>query len=160
MPTGSCLCGEIQIAYTGSPAYTAICYCHDDRKINNFTVYQVPKKNFSVTQGKPKIYTKTSDHGNEINNHFCSTCGTTLFRTGGEPAMKDNVGLRAGVLDEQRILDKPPAIEVYVERRPRWVKPIEGAIQLNRNYELVSYWSLWGVLVGKAKLALLKIWPF
>lgn len=42
----------------------------------------------------------------------------------------------------------------------QWLKPIEGAIQLNRNYELVSYWSLWGVLVGKAKLALLKIWPF
>lgn len=33
--------------------------------------------------------------------------------------MKDNVGLRAGILDDQSILDKPPAIEVYVERRPR-----------------------------------------
>ncbi len=32
--------------------------------------------------------------------------------------MKDNVGLRAGVLDDQSILDKPPAIEVYVERQP------------------------------------------
>lgn len=37
--------------------------------------------------------------------------------------MKDNVGLRAGVLDDQSILDKPPAIEVYVERRPRVSKP-------------------------------------
>lgn len=33
--------------------------------------------------------------------------------------MKDNVGLRAGVLDDQSILEKPPAIEVFVERRPR-----------------------------------------
>lgn len=33
--------------------------------------------------------------------------------------MSDNVGLRAGVLDDQSILDKPPALEVYVERRPR-----------------------------------------
>lgn len=32
--------------------------------------------------------------------------------------MKDNVGLRAGVLDDQSILDKPIGIEVYVERRP------------------------------------------
>lgn len=47
-----------------------------------------------------------------------------MFRTGGEPAMKDNVGLRAGVLDDQSILDKPPAIEVYVERRPRVSKPL------------------------------------
>lgn len=58
-------------------------------------------------------------HAQKINNHFCSTCGTTLFRTGGEPSMSDKVGLRAGVLDDQSILDKPPALEVYVERRPR-----------------------------------------
>jgi hypothetical protein len=32
--------------------------------------------------------------------------------------MKDNIGLRAGVLDDQTLLDKPPAIEVYVEKRP------------------------------------------
>ena len=38
--------------------------------------------------------------------------------------MRDNVGLRAGVLDDQSILDKPPAIEVFVERRPRVSKPL------------------------------------
>lgn len=37
--------------------------------------------------------------------------------------MKDNIGLRAGVLDDQSILEKPPAIEVFVERRPRVSKP-------------------------------------
>jgi hypothetical protein len=54
----------------------------------------------------------------DIHNHFCGECGVTLYRTGGDPGMKDNVGLRAGVLDDQNLLDKPPAIEVYVERRP------------------------------------------
>lgn len=61
--------------------------------------------------------------GQDINNHFCPTCGTTLFRTGGSPSMKDHVGLRAGVLDDQTILDAPPAMEVYVERRPRVRQP-------------------------------------
>jgi hypothetical protein len=32
--------------------------------------------------------------------------------------MKDNIGLETGVLDDQSLVDKPPAIEVYVERRP------------------------------------------
>ncbi len=45
-------------------------------------------------------------------SHFCAECGTPLFRTGGEPKMKDNVGLRAGVIDDQGILDKPPTLEV------------------------------------------------
>lgn len=41
-----------------------MCYCHDDRKINNFAVYQIPKQNFAVSQGEPKVYTKKSHHGN------------------------------------------------------------------------------------------------
>lgn len=48
------------------------------------------------------------------------------------------VGLRAGVLDDQTILDTPPAMEVYVERRQKWMPPIEGAVQLNSNYEVVQ----------------------
>lgn len=45
--------------------------------------------------------------------------------------MKDNVGLRAGVLDDQSLLDKPPAIEVYVERRPRVSKPLPWALSVS-----------------------------
>lgn len=49
------------------------------------------------------------------------------------------VGLRAGVLDDQSIVnEKPPQIEVYVERRPDWVKQVEGAVQLNAKYEVVG----------------------
>ena len=42
----------------------AICYCHDDRKMSNTQVFQVPKSAFKVTKGQPKVYTKVSDHGN------------------------------------------------------------------------------------------------
>ena len=49
------------------------------------------------------------------------------------------VGVRAGVLDDQTPLnEKPPNIEVYVERRPKWLHQVEGAIQLNGNYERVE----------------------
>ncbi|KAI6085673.1 Mss4-like protein [Hypoxylon rubiginosum] len=138
MPTGSCLCGEIKISYEGNPSFRAICYCHDDRKMAMTQVYQVPKENFKVVQGEPKTYTKVSDHGNEISNHFCGTCGTTLFRTGGNEHVLDKVGLRAGVLDDQSLLDTPPGIEVYVEKRPPWIKQIEGAMQMSGKYEVLS----------------------
>jgi hypothetical protein len=84
MPTGSCLCGEVKIEFTGEPTYTAClppwsiwssfadwqatrfqayCHCIDDRKLNNTQVFQVPKANFAITAGKPKVFTKQSDHG-------------------------------------------------------------------------------------------------
>lgn len=49
------------------------------------------------------------------------------------------VGIRAGVLDDQSILnEEAPKIEVYVERRPKWMKKIDGAFQLNGKYEIVE----------------------
>ncbi|OTA85285.1 hypothetical protein M434DRAFT_36167 [Hypoxylon sp. CO27-5] len=138
MPTGSCLCGEIRIAYEGDPVFRAICYCYDDRKMANIQVFQALKSSFSVAKGKPKTYTKVSDHGHKITNHFCATCGTAMYRSGGAKINHDIIDVRAGVLDDQNILDDPPAIEVYVERRPPWVKKVEGAIQLNGKYEVVS----------------------
>ena len=52
--------------------------------------------------------------------------------------MADYIGLRAGVLDDQSILDKAPVIEVYVERRMKWLKPVDGAIQLDAQYHVVQ----------------------
>ena len=74
MPTGSCICGAIKISYTGEPTYTAICYCDDDRKMSGAQTFQVPKQNFTLVAGEPKVYTKVSDFGrvclslNHINN--------------------------------------------------------------------------------------------
>lgn len=80
-----------------------------------------------------------SDFGRDITNHFCSTCGTVLFRTGGAPAVKGLIGLRAGVLDDQSIVDaSAPMMEVFVERRQKWRKEIDGAIQMNGKYEIVG----------------------
>jgi hypothetical protein len=49
------------------------------------------------------------------------------------------VGLRTGVLDDQTPINTiPPRIEVYVERRPKWVAPVPGATKLNSKYELIE----------------------
>jgi hypothetical protein len=52
--------------------------------------------------------------------------------------MAEFIGLRAGVLDDQSILDKAPMMEVYVERRMKWLKPVEGAIQLDAQYQVIQ----------------------
>ena len=48
------------------------------------------------------------------------------------------IGIRAGVLDDQSILDEAPKIECFVERRPKWMEKIEGATQLNGKYEILE----------------------
>jgi hypothetical protein len=40
------------------------------------------------------------------------------------------------------------------------MKKIDGAIQLDGMYKLVSFWSLWGVIAGRIKLALSSLLPF
>jgi hypothetical protein len=52
--------------------------------------------------------------------------------------MADFIGVRAGVLDDQTILDKAPMMEVYVEKRMKWLKPVDGAIQLDEQYQVVQ----------------------
>ena len=48
------------------------------------------------------------------------------------------IGIRAGVLDDQSILEEPPKMEVFVGRRPKWMKKIEGAMQMDGKYEVVE----------------------
>ena len=68
-----------------------------------------------------------------------------MFRTGGAKSVEGMVGLRGGVLDDQTPLNEhPPKIEVYVERRPKWVTQISGAVQLNSKYEMIEH----GVKLG------------
>jgi hypothetical protein len=52
--------------------------------------------------------------------------------------MADFIGLKAGVLDDQTILNKAPMMEVYVEKRMEWLKPVDGAIQLDAQYQVVQ----------------------
>lgn len=111
-----------------------------DRKMSNVQTFQIPKSKFEVTAGQLKIYEKISDHGNSISTHFCANCGTAIFRTGGAPQVKDLIGLRAGILDDQTLLNEQlPKIEVYVEQRPKWINQIPTATQLNGKYEILEH---------------------
>jgi len=49
------------------------------------------------------------------------------------------IGLRAGCVDDPRVADEmEPIMELYVERKPKWLAAIEGADQRNWKYELIE----------------------
>lgn len=52
--------------------------------------------------------------------------------------MQEMVGIRAGVLVDDPLLDAAPKIELYVERRPEWRAKVDGAMQMNAKYEVVG----------------------
>lgn len=135
MPDGSCLCSDIRIAYEGDPVNIGICHCLDCRKLPGYgLVFAIPDQNFKITSGEPKVFSKIADSGREIHTYFCGVCGTALYRINNVPEMKDLIMLRAPVLDDVEVINSEkgkPRMEMFCDRRPTWMKPIQGAIQLN-----------------------------
>lgn len=82
---------------------------------------------FTCDEGTPTDYASTSDSGNEVVNHFCGTCGVTLWADGASSPFKF---VKAGVLDDAAALDRlKPAAEIYTCRRAAWCSALEGAQQ-------------------------------
>ena len=52
--------------------------------------------------------------------------------------MQDMVGVRAGVLIDEPLLNEPPKIEVYADKRPAWLAKVPGAMQLSSNYDILE----------------------
>ncbi|KAG7055592.1 duf636 domain protein [Colletotrichum scovillei] len=127
---GSCRCGNIKISFTGDPITTAACHCLDCRKVSGsvFGVsILVSAAAFTCDEGTPTDYASTSDSGNEVVNHFCGTCGVTLWADGASSPFKF---VKAGVLDDAAALDRlKPAAEIYTCRRAAWCSALEGAQQ-------------------------------
>jgi hypothetical protein len=134
-----------------TPLLQALCHCADCRKIsggNYSNNIVVPSENFKVLSGTPKQISKIADSGKEITSkfireapqvsrliarpfsgHFCSDCGTTLFRHG------DSFGgingmriIKAGILDDVNIINNTkPGAELFAPKRINWVTPLDGA---------------------------------
>lgn len=120
--------------------FQSICHCLDDRKISGGLgsyVYTIPESQVVVT-GTPKTISKISDHNKEITSHFCGDCGSTLWRSGGSQP-EGMIGIRAGCIDDPKVADEmKPIMELYVERKPKWLSAVQGAEQRNWKYELIE----------------------
>ena len=80
--------------------------------------------------GKPKEITKQADSGKKITSHFCSDCGTTLFRTG--ESFPGAIILKAGVLDDPKWANQnKPKGELYAPERVSWVAALDDVAQID-----------------------------
>ncbi|CAG9953300.1 unnamed protein product [Clonostachys rosea f. rosea IK726] len=138
--TATCFCGAVQLVFpTQGPSLlnTFVCNCTDCRKItasmfaSNFTVANTHLKH---ARGKENLkefsQSDTILRKESMTNHFCSTCGTLMYRTGsGWPGASI---LRIGTVDDFNLHETKlrPQHEIFVKDRVSWVSGVEGAKQV------------------------------
>jgi hypothetical protein len=79
---GGCHCGLIRYVAEVDPEKVGICHCTDCQTLSGSafrTSVPAPKETFSIVSGKPKIYIKTADSGNQRAQAFCPECGSPIY---------------------------------------------------------------------------------
>ncbi|KAH9993879.1 Mss4-like protein [Xylariaceae sp. FL0662B] len=135
--TATCYCGSVQLAFPVEGADlvdTFVCNCRDCRKItasmfaSNFTV---EARAVQHLRGREKLsqFTQaaTIESGNTMTSHFCSVCGTLMYRvSSGSPGRRI---LRIGTVDDFDLHETKlrPRNENFVRSRVAWFTGVEGA---------------------------------
>ncbi|KAK3049327.1 hypothetical protein LTS18_012787, partial [Coniosporium uncinatum] len=158
MITGSCLWGSIRISYTGAPnihGLSSRCppnmlksFCATAPKNDQLTAKGGDSKHSATATTTAKGACPSSKRQKELfkveaggESHIWTKGGfnallayTAAQRSSARtvsPQGTDLVRIRAGVLDDQSLVDEMPLqMEAYVERRPKWMRAIKAAVQL------------------------------
>ena len=113
---------------------TFVCNCSDCRKItasmfaSNFIVQEAETVH---VRGRDKLtkfsQSKTIESGNTMENHFCSVCGTLMYRV--SSGFPGSLIPRIGTIDDFDLQETvfAPKHEIYAENRVCWLKGVEGA---------------------------------
>jgi hypothetical protein len=130
--TGGCNCGKVRFQVAGNPIRVGVCHCQICRKDtgSSFNVFSVwVAKNVNIS-GDTKSWIHSTDH-----RHFCVTCGSSLFSI---VDASNEVEIRVGTFDNAPS-DLFPNYELWINRRERWLRPIDGAEQHAANRSGSAY---------------------
>ena len=102
---------------------------------SNFTIDDTYLKHL---RGRDNLKTfsqsQTIASGNNMTNHFCSTCGTLMYRvSSGAPGKSI---LRIGTVDDFHLHETKlrPTIEQYIKTRVAWKSGTDGAKQFEGDH--------------------------
>ena len=117
--TARCACGALTAEVSGEPAMVIACHCTECQRRTG-SVYGVSGY-YTAEQVKPSgpetIYVRAGGEGRKIANHFCPSCGTTLYWTADlQPGM---VGVAAGTFNDPAY--PKPARSIWEDSRHAWV---------------------------------------
>ena len=116
----SCLCGGIQLSYSGRLGPSNYCHCEDCRRANGsaFNIgVRVDRKDLKVkTTSEMRSYKSLSASGREIERYFCGTCGSPIFTL--HPAKQEYAWVKAGIINQPDIVK--PTHENWIKDKVKW----------------------------------------
>lgn len=98
---GGCHCGNIKFRAEIDPDRVRICHCTDCQKMSGTAfrvVVAVPEDKFFLLSGRPRVYVKISEAGNQREQAFCADCGTPIYATSVGSAPR-KFGIRVGAIE-------------------------------------------------------------
>jgi hypothetical protein len=126
MLTGHCLCGAVRYEIDGEPVLMMYCHCEECRRATgsslNTSIF-VKREDFRVVVGKDAVGCHESSPGNR--RHFCTRCGSPLFKHFPEPP--GLITVRAGTLDGDPGLR--PAGHIWVSEKAPWTEITDDLLQ-------------------------------
>lgn len=122
---GGCLCGAVRYVMKGEPETAAICHCrHCQKQSATLFSFNLFVKEANFTQhGETRVFEDRGDSGHPSYRHFCGGCGSPILTR--VSTMPGVVLVKAGTLDSLAGI-QPPGIEIYADRAPHWLAPVDG----------------------------------
>lgn len=116
---GGCLCGKVRYRAIGDPVGNFICHCKNCQKQSGsaFSINLIYPKSKFKSEGPLSYYSDSSDAGNPVLRHFCTSCGTPVFSA--IPHLPDIIVLKVGTLDDTSSFT--PAAEVWCDSKQTWL---------------------------------------
>jgi hypothetical protein len=116
----SCLCGSIQLTYSGQLGPANYCHCEDCRRANGsaFNIgVRVDRKGLALkATTELRSYRFLSSSGREIERCFCSTCGSPIYTL--HPEKPEYAWVKAGIINQPEIVK--PAYENWIKDKVKW----------------------------------------
>ncbi len=129
MLTGHCLCGKVQYEISRTPVAMMYCHCEECRRATgsslNTSIF-VRRDDFQLVSGRSLVASHETSPDNI--RHFCSGCGSPLFKFFPQPAGMMTV--RAGTLDSDPGVR--PAGHIWVSEKAPWFEIADELPQFQR----------------------------
>ena len=79
--TAACTCGALTVTAVGEPVKISACHCHSCQRRTGsaFSVAVFYDRDQVTLNGLSTTFTRPGDSGQNVEFHFCPTCGTTIL---------------------------------------------------------------------------------
>jgi len=122
--TATCSCGHLRAETPDDPGAVVACHCTECQRRTGSVVSvsaYFPRDQVTLT-GESRAFSRPTDSGKGMTQHFCPTCGTTLFWIG--DAKPDYIGIAVGAFADANF--PAPLRSVWEQSHHKWLGLPEG----------------------------------